>query len=270
MQRHSGKIQQRPSLSQVFLKQSWPGQRVIERLRAWGVIRVLEIGPGGGVLTKALVAEGFKVSAVERDSRFAEYLREWSRAENASLDIIEGDVLKFDLEEWLERSKEPTAVVGNIPYHVSSPILLWSLPHLQKLRGMIYLVQLEFAQRVNAAVGTKAYGSLSIYTQLRALATLECKVDRKCFQPVPAVDSALISLTPISNLLPATLLNRVETVTRTCFMQRRKMLRNGIKQWMKGGSEENFPIDLNRRPETLTPEEFVQLASYLYPQDAVS
>jgi 16S rRNA (adenine1518-N6/adenine1519-N6)-dimethyltransferase len=146
--------------------------------------------------------------------------------------------------------------------------LLWALPQLDRMAGVIIMVQLEFAQRVVAGVGTKAYGSLSVFTQLRSKTDFEAKVDRACFSPVPAVDSAIISLTPIKSEVSIDMLQKVETVTRTCFMQRRKMLRNGIKQWIKNQNEVDCPIDLNRRPETLTPAEFVRLTQFLFAEES--
>jgi 16S rRNA (adenine1518-N6/adenine1519-N6)-dimethyltransferase len=267
MQRRSLPYQQKRSLSQVFLKQTWPGQRIIERLQAWNVKRVLEIGPGPGILTKALLAENLSVTAVEKDTRFAELVGDIART-NSKLEVVNSDILKFDLAEWIGKSNERCAVVGNIPYNISSPILLWALPQLDRMAGVIIMVQLEFAQRVVAGVGTKAYGSLSVFTQLRSKTDFEAKVDRACFSPVPAVDSAIISLTPIKSEVSIDMLQKVETVTRTCFMQRRKMLRNGIKQWIKNQNEVDCPIDLNRRPETLTPAEFVRLTQFLFAEES--
>lgn len=264
MQRRRAPFQQKRSLSQVFLKQTWPVQRIVERIESWKVRNVLEIGPGPGILTKALLANDVRVTAVEKDDRFAELMSDISR-NDSRLQVVNMDILKFDLGEWLQSNKERTAIVGNIPYNISSPILLWALPHFSQVVGMSIMVQLEFAQRIVAGIGTKAYGSLSVYTQLRAKTDFECKVERTCFSPVPAVDSAIISLTPNQSAISADMLQKVETVTRTCFMSRRKMLRNGIKQWTQELKEADCPIDLNRRPETLTPQEYISLTEYLFP-----
>jgi 16S rRNA (adenine1518-N6/adenine1519-N6)-dimethyltransferase len=265
MNRNFKTIHQKKSLGQVFLNQQWPVQRVIDKLESLRVTRVLEIGPGGGALTKQLVLNGFKVTALEKDHRFVEFLNDWAHKEQQNLEIIQGDCLKFDLAEWLLNSKESTAIVGNIPYNISSPILLWALPHIRQIKGMMFLVQLEFAQRLVARTSTSDYGSLTVYTHLRAKIHLEAKVDRKCFTPVPRVDSALVSLSAAPIEYPQELLQKVETVTRTSFMQRRKMLRNGVRQWIQHIEDRESPIDLNRRPETLTPEEFIELTNFIYP-----
>ncbi|SMF46296.1 16S rRNA (adenine(1518)-N(6)/adenine(1519)-N(6))-dimethyltransferase RsmA [Pseudobacteriovorax antillogorgiicola] len=265
---HSGLVQKK-SLGQVFLNTDWPVQKVVDRLQEWGVRRTIEIGPGPGILTRALLEAGFDVTAVERDDRFVERLADYKRARGdnlkGKLEIVGEDVLKFDLEAWVGSSHEPAAVCGNIPYNISSPILMWALPHLPQLKGINFLTQLEFAARLAGQVGTKAYGSLSVFAQLRAKVTMDCKVDRSCFTPVPKVDSALVSLKPKSIGISDELLKQVETLTRGAFTQRRKILKNAISQFL---SEEdlikNCPIDLNRRPDSLRPEEYVQIAKYIF------
>ena len=268
--RSGGGLKQKRSLGQVFLKVAWPVDKVCERVKLWGATRVLEIGPGGGALTRGLLDAGFKVTAVEKDDRFAEKLEDYKRGYvskgNESLDIVSQDILKFDLEAWLSESKELCAVVGNIPYNVSSPILMWVLPHLRKLKGVDFLVQLEFAQRLSANASTKSYGSLSVFSQLRAHVELECKVGRSCFQPIPKVDSALVTLRARSSQLDPKLLKAVEQITRLAFQQRRKKIRNSISQILTEDHLKDCPIDLERRPDSLRPADYVELAKFIYPE----
>ncbi len=268
MAHEQNRLRQKKSLSQVFLKTEWPVRKVVERLKEWHITRVLEIGPGGGILTRALLENPWKVTAVEKDERFVEKLTDAYQQRRSeypgTLELVHQDILDFDLQAWLEKSSEPTAVVGNIPYAVSSPIVLWVLPHIQALKGVEFLVQLEFASRLAGAVGTKDYGSLSVYTQLRAQVNLECKVERTCFTPIPKVDSALVILKARNPLLPEELLQKVETVTRASFTQRRKKLRNAIKQFLSEEKLANCPLDLNRRPDSIRPDEFVELTRFIY------
>lgn len=262
------RIRQKKSLSQVFLKTDWPVRKVVDRLHSLHITRVLEIGPGGGILTRALIEQPWKVTAVEKDDRFAEKLDDYYAAKKnelrGSLSIVNEDVLKFDLGAWLDSSNEPTAIVGNIPYAISTPIVMWVLPYLHRLKGVEFLVQLEFASRLAGVAGTKDYGSLSVYAQLRAQIQIECKVERACFTPVPAVDSALVFMKVRSQVMPDEFLRKVESVARVSFTQRRKKLRNAIKQFLNDDSLEGCPIDLNRRPDTLTPEEYVELTKFIY------
>ncbi len=263
-----GNPRQRKSLSQVFLKTDWPVLKVAEGVHEWGITRLLEIGPGGGILTRALMAKPWKLTAVEKDDRFADKLVEYFNLNKdlypGSIRIVNQDVLRFPLEDWLKESGESTAIVGNIPYAISSPIVMWLLPHIDRIKGAKLLVQLEFAQRLAGAAGTKDYGSLSVYTQLRAQVSIDCKVERSCFTPVPKVDSAIVTLKPRSQTLSEDLLLKVEKVCRACFTQRRKKLRNAIKAFVAEDRLESCPIDLNRRPDTLRPEEYVELAKWVY------
>lgn len=259
---------QKKSLSQVFLKTDWPVKKVVERVQQLNATRVLEIGPGGGVLTRALMEKPLKVTAVEKDGRFVEKLQDYFGSQQSTaqgaIDIVHQDVLRFDLEAWLNASNEPTAIVGNIPYAISSPIVMWLLPHLHRIKGSMLLVQLEFAARLAGAASTKDYGSLSVYTQLRSQVTIDCKVDRTCFTPVPKVDSALVSLKARAQAIPDDLLMKTETVARASFTQRRKKLRNAIRQFLDEDKMNNCPIDLNRRPDSLRPEEYLELTRFIY------
>ncbi|RYZ58757.1 MAG: ribosomal RNA small subunit methyltransferase A [Proteobacteria bacterium] len=261
-------IRQKKSLSQVFLKTDWPVIRVAEGVEEWNISRILEIGPGGGILTRALMGKPWKLTAVEKDDRFVEKLTDYFNVSKemyaGQFRIVNEDVLKFDLGAWLRESQEPTAIVGNIPYAISSSIVLWLLPYLQKVKGVKLLVQLEFAQRLAAVAGTKDYGSLSVYTQLRSQVNIDCKVERTCFTPVPKVDSAIITLKPRADVLDDELLRKVEKVCRACFTQRRKKLRNSVKQFVGEDRLEDCPIDLNRRPDAIRPEEYLELARYIY------
>ncbi|MES2744941.1 MAG: 16S rRNA (adenine(1518)-N(6)/adenine(1519)-N(6))-dimethyltransferase RsmA [Bdellovibrionota bacterium] len=261
-------IRQKKALSQVFLKTDWPVHRVADGAAEWGVSRVLEVGPGGGMLTRALMAKPWAVSAVEKDDRFAEklvdYFKTMAGDYKGQIQVFNQDVLKFDLKQWLDQSDEDTALVGNIPYAISSPIVMWLLPHISEVKGVKLLVQLEFAQRLAGAAGTKDYGSLSVYTQLRSQVTIDCKVERTCFSPVPKVDSAIVTLRPRVDKIADDVLRKVEKVTRVCFTMRRKKLRNAIKTFIHDDRIDQCPIDLNRRPDALRPEEYVELARFIY------
>lgn len=266
-------LRQKKSLGQVFLNTDWPVHRMIEKLSDWNVTRVLEIGPGPGILTRGLVDAGFVVTAVEKDERFAaRLLEQLGMAEGAlqavphkgTLEVIREDFLKFDLEDWLNASAARPAIIGNIPYNISSPILLKTLPLLQRLAGLIVMTQLEFAARIAAQPSTKDYGSLSVFTQLRGMVNLEFKVDRKCFHPIPKVDSAVISIQPLKQPWSESVLQKTEMVTRAAFTQRRKKMRNSVRQFFyEAGMEARSPIDLERRAETLTPQEFITLGEFL-------
>jgi 16S rRNA (adenine1518-N6/adenine1519-N6)-dimethyltransferase len=265
--RYPDKIAQKKSLGQVFLNTDWPVKRVVEHAQDLGMRRIVEIGPGQGILTTALAKAGLQVTAVEKDDRFAARLQDMIKSGDLkNVEVVNTDVLGFDLGSWVaSQPEEPIGVVGNIPYNISTPILMWLLPHLDRINGAIFMVQLEFAQRIVAPPDNKDYGSLSVYCQLRAHCDFNFRVERTCFTPVPKVDSAVITLRPRSDDLPkGKLLQFTETICRIAFTQRRKKLRNAVRPFMKGRPDEDCPIDLNRRAETLTPDDFVQLATFLF------
>ena len=263
------RLRQKKSLGQVFLNTDWPVQRMIERLTELRVERTLEIGPGPGILTKALLAAGFRVTAVEKDDRFAERLKENAETlapnQRQHLEIVNDDILSYDWQSWIARGGGRAAIVGNIPYNISTPILLRGINHMQDLTVMLFMTQLEFAARAIASPNSKDYGSLSVFLQLRADCHMEFKVPRTAFNPVPKVDSAVMSLIPKRERLPEKILQQAEQVTRTAFMQRRKKLRNSIRQMLDlHGTEEGCPIDLERRADALSPREFLDLAGFLF------
>lgn len=250
----------------MFLKNDQPVRDMIGKLSELDVRSVVEIGPGQGILTFALLDAGMKVTAVEKDSRFADQLQWTAKTKKlSSLDVVQGDILKFRMDEWLARQSDASlALVGNIPYQISSPILAWGLPHLQRLKCIILMVQWEFAERMAAEPGGKEFGSLSVFVQLRSKAEILCRVKKEDFRPVPQVDSAIVLLTPIEQRFSAEQLQRAEKLTRHVFTQRRKKLRNSVKPFLRGRPEDGSPINLERRPETLNPEDFVALSQFLF------
>lgn len=260
------KISQKKSLGQVFLREDWPCEKMVESLKAVNIENVIEIGPGLGVLTRILLAQGINVLAIEKDDRFAERLADTFKDSQApgQLTIVNTDVLKFDLSEWVRKTPGRKAVCGNIPYNISSPILTWLLPEMAFLKSANLMVQLEFAERVAAHANTKSYGSLSVFVQLRSRAKIAFKISRSCFHPVPKVDSAVIVLKPLNNISSDTTLKKVEQITRKAFSQRRKKLSNSLQVYLKERQASELPIDLSRRCDSLSPEDFVLLAEALF------
>lgn len=224
--------------------------------------QLLEIGPGAGYLTEHLLKNDRQVLAVEKDPRFVVHLEQ--NIENENLRIIEKDILDFNLDEWAKSlAPEKPCVIGNIPYQISTPIVKWILPNLKEVNGGFFLVQKEFGERIAASKDCKAYGSLSIYTQLRAHAKVLEQVPRKMFYPAPKVDSVLISLHYRDEFLhDAKTLKLSETFAKAAFSQRRKKLSNNLKALFTqyNFDREDSPFDLNLRPENLAPEEFYKLA----------
>ena len=226
--------------------------------------RVYEVGPGPGGLTRALLDAGAIVTAVERDRRCMPALAELQQAFGSRLTIIEADALRVDEQEV---AGEGAHVVANLPYNVGTALLLkWlSGGWPPWWRSLTLMFQKEVAERIVAHPGSEAYGRLSVASQWRARPRIAMRVNRSAFVPPPKVTSAVVHIVPTEQ--PEGVSPKVmERLTEAAFGQRRKMLRSSLKS-APGAHEaaESLGIDLQRRAETLSVEEWVKLAGLLSP-----
>jgi 16S rRNA (adenine1518-N6/adenine1519-N6)-dimethyltransferase len=220
---------------------------------------VLEIGPGPGGLTRALLAAGGRVTAIERDRRCIPALAELGAAYPDRLRIIEGDALEIDAPALFER--EPH-IVSNLPYNIGTALLVgWlSGPWPPWWASLTLMFQREVAERIVAAVDTDHYGRLAVLAQWHSTARIAMPVHRSAFTPPPKVMSAVIHLLPAPE--PAGVDPRLlERLTAAAFGQRRKMLRQSLKG-MPGALEalEAVGIENTRRAETVPVADWVALA----------
>ncbi len=226
--------------------------------------QVLEVGPGPGGLTRALLRAGARVTAIEMDRRCLPALAELGEAFPGQLRVIEGDALKIDHAELM--GGEPFAVLSNLPYNVGTALFVRWLggeewPPLWT--SLTLMFQQEVAQRIVAQAGGSAYGRLAVLAQWRAEAKMAMKVHRSAFTPPPKVMSAIVHVVP--GTMPDGVSARVlERLTEAAFGQRRKMLRQSLKG-VPGAVEalDTIGIDPQRRAETLSVAEFVELARAL-------
>jgi 16S rRNA (adenine1518-N6/adenine1519-N6)-dimethyltransferase len=229
---------------------------------------VLEVGPGPGGLTRALLRAGARVTAIEMDRRCLPALAELEEAFPGQLRVIEGDAVKIDPATLFD---EPYAIVANLPYNVGTALFVGWLcgPKGQEnawppqWSSLTLMFQQEVAERIVAAPDSSAYGRLAVLAQWRTHAKLAMKVHRSAFTPPPKVMSAMIHVTPAA--MPDGVSARVlEKVTEAAFGQRRKMLRQSLKG-LPGAlaALEALGIDPQRRAETLGVDEFVAVARKL-------
>lgn len=224
---------------------------------------ILEVGPGPGGLTRALLRTGAQVTTIEMDRRCVPALAELSEAFPGQLRMIEGDALKIDPASLFDT---PYAVVANLPYNVGTALFVKWLSGEQwppQWTSLTLMFQLEVAQRITAVTGSSAYGRLAVLAQWRANAELAMKVHRSAFTPPPKVMSAIVHVTP--GEMPAGVSARMlERLTGAAFGQRRKMLRQSLKP-LPGAIEalSRLGIDARRRAETLAIAEFVAIAREL-------
>ncbi|PWC53142.1 16S rRNA (adenine(1518)-N(6)/adenine(1519)-N(6))-dimethyltransferase RsmA [Azospirillum sp. TSO22-1] len=187
---------------------------------------VVEVGPGPGGLTRALLASPAReVVAIERDSRFVEALQDVVQAADGRLRIVEADALEVDPAALTEA---PRAIVANLPYNVATPLLIGWLKRIEDYVSLTLMFQKEVADRLVAQPGSKAYGRLSVITQWRAETRVLFNLPPRAFTPPPKVDSTVVHLTPRAAPEPADWAD-LEAVTAAAFGQRRKMLRQSLK-----------------------------------------
>jgi len=224
---------------------------------------VLEVGPGPGGLTRALLRAGARVTAIEMDRRCLPALAELESAFPSRLQVVEGDALRLDHAALM--AGEPHAVVANLPYNVGTELFTrWlsgeAWPPLWT--SLTLMFQEEVARRIVAAPGSAAYGRLSVLAQWRSEARLAMKVHRSAFTPPPKVMSAVVHVTPAA--MPEGVSARMlERLTEAAFGQRRKMLRQSLKPVGGQSLLDKAGIAGDRRAETLTVAEFLALAQLL-------
>jgi 16S rRNA (adenine1518-N6/adenine1519-N6)-dimethyltransferase len=224
---------------------------------------VVELGAGLGHFTRALAATGARVVAVERDRELAPILR----SQLPAVEVVEADAKSFDLRsvEIGDRNRIPEPrrliVCGNLPYHLSSPILFHLLDQREAIRRAVLLLQREVAERIAAAPGSRDYGVLSVLVQHVADAHIGLQVDRRAFTPPPEVESSALVLEFLSSPRAEVLdEHRFRAIVKAAFAQRRKTLSNALKA-MPGAREalETAGIDPRRRGETLSVAEFAAI-----------
>lgn len=222
---------------------------------------VLEIGSGPGALTQMLLERGARVIAVEKDVVFAQALHRL-QTNPERLHVIEGDFLELDLETLLAPYAS-IKVVANIPYNITTPILLTLLQHTTKISSISLMVQKEVASRLVAKVGTADYSSLTLLLQYHADVRFGFNIEPSCFFPPPSVRSAVVHITPTE---PRSAPYPTDII-RNAFQQRRKMARSSLKAHFPGVDIGEILTSLNlnpdSRPEQLSLTHFIDLASAL-------
>jgi len=263
-----------PALGQHFLHDPAIAERIVDAISPEGR-SVLEVGPGKGILTRLLADRAERLTAVEIDRRLTEDLRDDPSL--ADVSVIQGDILTRSLHQWLEPLPDDQfLLIGNLPYQITSPLLFACLDDREFIDRAILMMQREVAARLSAGEGSRTYGVISVLAALFARTEIVMTVGKGAFRPPPRVESAVVRLTMLERPLggigepggPSH--ERVKKVIKAAFSQRRKMLRNSLQAGLARLEPEEIAegaaaagIDLNRRAETLSPEEFIALARAL-------
>jgi len=253
----------RKGLSQNFILDLNLTRRIARAAGPLEGVTVLEVGPGPGGLTRALLLEGAAhVIAIERDSRCLAALQDIANHYPGALTILSKDALEVD---YASLRPHPMRIVANLPYGVATPLLVGWLktsPWPPWYDRMVLMFQREVADRIVAGPGSKTYGRLSVLSQWRTRPRILLSLPPQAFTPPPKVESALVEFMPLPAPEPDCRPESLEAVTGAAFGQRRKMLKSSLRQIADDSEEllERAEIPANLRPEQLDVGQFVKLA----------
>jgi 16S rRNA (adenine1518-N6/adenine1519-N6)-dimethyltransferase len=251
------------SLGQHFLHDDRVARKIVGAADLHPGDPVLEIGPGGGALTRHLVDAAGRVTVVELDGRVLEGLR---AAFGDRVEIVHGDILKTDLTALADRLNVGRwRVVGNLPYYITTPILFHLLDHRDRIQDAVIMMQREVAARLVARPGTKDYGILTVECSLHADLDVLFAVQPGAFVPPPGVVSSMVRVRMLPGpRFPVTDEAYFRRLVRGTFGKRRKTLRNTLKMFLDADPPDKpAGIDLSRRPEELSLDEFIRLSNAL-------
>lgn len=256
-------------LGQNFLVDNHVIERICAQAELTGTERVLEVGPGIGTLTLALVQEAAHVASIEMDAELEPVLAEHA-AEHANFSYVMGDALKVPYERIVEAlGGEPELLVANLPYNVAATIILSFFDRMPSIRRAVVMVQKEVADRIGAVPSTKEYGAYTVKLALHGQVTGRFEVPPRCFMPAPHVDSAVVRIDRYDEPLVADAqFAQVARVVEAAFAQRRKTIRNSMSANGFGKDELDAAFAATgivpaARAEALSVEDFIRLAEVL-------
>ncbi|MGV8074290.1 MAG: 16S rRNA (adenine(1518)-N(6)/adenine(1519)-N(6))-dimethyltransferase RsmA [Syntrophobacteraceae bacterium] len=260
----------RKRFGQHFLSQPNTAERIVRSAELEPSDVVVEVGPGLGALTQFILPSVRRLHLVELDRDLAEYLQENIPPSECRVFIHQQDILTFDIEDLSEAEGQRLVVLGNLPYNISSPLVFHLLESLSAVKRSVFMVQREVGERFAAVPGTKEYGVLSVLLGIYARVSRLFLVGPQQFYPPPNVDSLVLSIEfPEAPPADAPSFEFLRNLVNIAFQQRRKMLRNSLSVLAGKNTaalDEAFSesgIDPKRRPESLSPEEFLRFGCVL-------
>jgi 16S rRNA (adenine1518-N6/adenine1519-N6)-dimethyltransferase len=258
--------QPRKRFGQHFLHDPAVIQRIIDAIAPGDGIAIVEIGPGRGALTVALLQRAGKLDVVEIDRDLAALLAQQCRG-LGELHIHIGDALQFD---YRRLHRGPIKIVGNLPYNISTPLLFHLLARIDCIHEMIFMMQKEIVDRICAQPHTSNYGRLSVMVQSRCRTEKLMNIGPGAFTPAPRVNSSVIRLTPAgASLSLITDARLFADVVLHAFNQRRKTLRNSLKDFLTSADFERLGLAPTSRAETLSVRDYINISNYLAAANSV-
>ena len=223
---------------------------------------IVEIGPGKGAITQLLADSCDNLSVIELDRDLVPWLKV-KFEKHPNFHLYQADALQFDFAQLIQND-QPLRIVGNLPYNISTPLIFHLLSYSSQVRDMHFMLQKEVVKRMAAQAGDSAYGRLGIMVQYYCEVENLFEVPPTSFDPAPKVDSAIVRLVPYKNIPhKATNIKTLENLVNVAFQQRRKTLRNALKQLLDPEVMEQLPIDTSARAEEISLAEYVATSNLL-------
>ena len=235
--------------------------KIIDYIEPSQKYNIFEIGPGLGALTQTLIQKCLSLNAIEYDKEIIPILLQ-NCQDLGELIVHNQDVLSFNFENAYKETNKKLIIAGNLPYNISSPILFHLYQYSNIIKHMVFMLQKEVVERICATPGTKQYGRLSVMLQYRFKTIPLITVPSTAFKPQPKVTSQVVKLVPHSNIeVPALDLNHFSLLVKTAFSQRRKTLKNNLKNFTNITTIEKIGINPLSRAETLSVNQFIKLSN---------
>lgn len=249
----------RKRFGQHFLHSKHVIEEILRAIHLQAGDNVLEIGPGLGALTEPLLNCLNRLTAIEIDTDLLKYLSELPIAQG-KLHLIAADALTVDYAQFGSELR----VIGNLPYNISTPLLIRLLRFAPFIEDMHFMLQKEVVERMAAQPGTKDYGRLTVMLQYHCDVTHLFDVPPEAFEPPPKVDSAVVRLIPYRvSPFDKVAVEQLQTLVASAFAMRRKTLNNNLKGIVSAEQLSDLGIDGGRRPEQISVSEYVQLAKFV-------
>ncbi len=251
-------IKAKKDLGQNFLTDAIIINQIIETINPDAEDTFLEIGPGRGAITEPLLKSIKYLHAVEIDR---DLIKALENIKNTNLLIHNNSILKFQLEQLGDRNLR---VIGNLPYNISTQIMLWTFENLKMFKDIHFMFQKEFGERLVSKNDKKSFGRLSVLTQYLTKPEFCFQINPESFIPEPKVESVFIKLLPIEGRsFNDALTKKLQEVSRIAFMHKRKMIGKSLKSILAIEELVNLGIDLKSRPENLSVEDYVKISETL-------
>lgn len=262
----------RKRFGQNFLHDDYVIEQIVNAIHPKEGENLVEIGPGLGALTDPVCERVEALTVVELDRDLAKRLRHHP-FHGSKLNIIEQDALTLDFDTVkasLPNADQPLRVFGNLPYNISTPLMFHLFDYAQSIADMHFMLQKEVVNRLAAGPGSKNYGRLSVMAQYYCAVTPVLTVPPDAFKPAPKVDSAVVRLVPHAQPpVEVTSVNTLERVCAQAFNQRRKTIRNSLKDCIGESALQSLGLNPAARAETLSLQDFATIANYITQQEVV-